>query len=150
MGGLAIDDISHPSQFGIGHSDLVHDVNGVANRSQRISELMAQHGQKFVLTAIGIAKTILYPFAFLNFQFKLVVKPRQLSDCATRAPGSRSIAGFSLRPLYDPVSPSPISGSVSSSSLGLGIAAPADQWPQREGRNDRNQGGKQLDEARTS
>ncbi len=53
---LVVDDIAGPAQVGIVRTALLHDLDGVADRGQRVAQLVAQHRQKLVLADIGLGQ----------------------------------------------------------------------------------------------
>ena len=53
---LVVDDVAGPAQVGVVRTALLHDLDGIADRGQRIAQLVTQHGQKLVLASIGFGE----------------------------------------------------------------------------------------------
>ena len=53
---LVVDDVAGPAQVGVVRTELLHDLDGIADRGQRVAQLVTQHRQKLVLARVGLGQ----------------------------------------------------------------------------------------------
>ena len=60
------DDVDRPVEVGPARPFDAHDLNGVADRSQRVSQLVGEHGEEVILALVGVAERFLHSLAVVD------------------------------------------------------------------------------------
>ena len=82
MHGLAIDDVARPAQLGVVDRQARHDLDGVANRRERIAQLVREDREELVLVPVGLDQCSLGAGTLGDFRLQ---RPVRIGEFGVRA-----------------------------------------------------------------